>query len=82
MSNITTDLEGFKRLTAEFLKAAETANIESLDNGWKCLGLAYFGIEPCPKPGSYEEIVAVSTLKYAGKKYHECEWELIKEQTK
>jgi hypothetical protein len=78
MSTITVDLEGFKRLTGEFLKAIDSANIESLDNGWKCLGLAYFGIEPCPLPGSYEEIMAVSLLKYAGGKYVQREWELSK----
>lgn len=71
------DIEEFKKLTAEFLKASGDANIESLDNGWKCLGLAYLNIQPCPDPGSYEEVIAVSLLKYAAKKYYENVWKLI-----
>lgn len=79
MSSITCDLEGFKRLAAEFLKAADNADIDSLENGWKCLGLAYFGIQPCPNPDSYEAVIAVSLLKYAGRKYNELAWQLTKE---
>lgn len=75
--SIVVDLNGFKKLVAEFTKAAPTASIESLDNGFKCVGLAYLNIEPLPKPGSADQIIAVSTFEYAGRRYHERERELI-----
>ena len=71
------NLEGFKKLVAEFTKAAPTASIESIDNGFKCIGLAYLNIEPAPKPGSAEQIIAVSYFEYAGRRYHDRERELI-----
>lgn len=37
--------EEFRRMVAEFLKAADTANKEELDAGAKCVGLAYLGIQ-------------------------------------
>lgn len=35
----------FRRLIAEFLKAADTATLEELEAGAKCCGLAYLGIQ-------------------------------------
>jgi hypothetical protein len=81
MSSITVDLEGFKKLVGEFCKAAPTAEIDSLENGIKCVGLSYFGIEPPPESGSYEEIIAVSYLQYAQRRYMEREVELAIGQT-
>jgi hypothetical protein len=75
--SIEVDIEGFKKLVAEFAKAAPTASIESLDNGFKCVGLAYLNIEPAPAPGSAEQIIAVSTFEWAGRRYHEREAQLI-----
>lgn len=75
--SIHVDLSGFKKLVVEFTKAAPTATIESLDNGFKCVGLAYLNINPQPVPGSADQIMAVSTLDYAGRRYHERERELI-----
>lgn len=71
------NLEHFKKLVAEFTKAAPTASMESLDNGFKCVGIAYLNIEPLPAPGSADQIIAVSTLEFAGRRYHERERELI-----
>ncbi|MFK4706062.1 hypothetical protein ABIC83_002901 [Roseateles asaccharophilus] len=44
-ASITTDYEGFKRLASEFLQAAPTLDLAGLDNGHKCLNLAYLGCE-------------------------------------
>lgn len=61
-------LEQFKSVVAEFCKAAPTADADALDAGIKCVGLHYLGIEPMPATGSYEEIIAVSYLKYANRR--------------
>lgn len=76
-ASIEMNLEGFKKLVGEFTKAAPTATIESLDNGFKCVGLAYLGIDPAPAPGSADQVIAVSYLEYAGRRYHERERDLI-----
>jgi hypothetical protein len=73
--NIHCDLEGFKKLVGDFCKAAPSAGIESLDNGFKCVGLAYLNIDPLPEGAN--KIIAVSYFNYAGRRYHERERELI-----
>lgn len=75
--SIECNLEGFKKLVGEFCKAAPTAEIDSLDNGFKCIGLAYLNIEPAPKPNSADQVIAVSYFEYAGRRFHERERELI-----
>jgi len=77
MSSLTCDLEGFKKGVAEFLKAAPTANLASLENGMKCVNLLYLNIEPVPKPKSAEQIIAVSTLEFAHRRYADRERELF-----
>lgn len=76
-ASIEVNLEGFKKLVGEFTKAAPTAPLDSLDNGFKCVGLAYLSIEPAPAPGSADQIIAVSYFDYAGRRYHDRERELI-----
>lgn len=73
--SIHCDLEGFKKLVGEFCKAAPDAEIDSLDNGFKCVGLAYLNIDPLPEGAN--QIIAVSYFDYAGRRYHERERELI-----
>lgn len=79
MGSLTCDLEGFKKGVGEFLKALPTANIESLENGMKCVHLLYLNIEPVPKTKSVEQIIAVSTLEFAQRRYAERERELFYE---
>lgn len=45
MSTITCTYDEFRRIVADFLQAADTANLEELEAGEKCVGLAYLGIE-------------------------------------
>lgn len=45
MSTITCTYDEFRRIVADFLKAADTANYEELEAGEKCVGLAYLGIQ-------------------------------------
>lgn len=71
------DLEGFKKQAGEFLKALPTASLDGLENGMKCLNLAYLNLEPLPADGSYEQIIAVSTLEFAARKYFYRHFELV-----
>lgn len=73
--SIHCDLEGFKKLVGEFCKAAPSAELDSLDNGFKCVGLAYLNIDPLPE--GPDRIIAVSYFDYAGRRYHEREKDLI-----
>ena len=45
MSAIQTDFEGLKRMSSEFVKAMPTLNLDELDNGMKCFGIAYLGCD-------------------------------------
>lgn len=66
-------IEEFKQRTAEFLKAAPTCDADSLDNGWKALGLSYLNLiesSPADLP------IAASYLKYAGIRYFNRDFEL------
>lgn len=73
------DLEGFKRMVAEFTKAAPDASLEGLENGFKCVSLAYLNIEPVPEDRGADQIIAVSYFEYAGGRYHDRLFELIRE---
>lgn len=79
MGSLTCDLEGFKKGVAEFLKAAPTANLASLENGMKCVNLLYLNIRPVPENNSSEQIIAVSTLEFTHRRYAERERELFYE---
>ena len=43
--SIETNFDGLKRMSKEFFDAMPTANLEELENGMKCFGLAYLGCE-------------------------------------
>lgn len=45
MATITTTYEGLRRMASEFMREAPTLDADGLDNGFKCLGLAYLGCE-------------------------------------
>lgn len=63
---IACDLEGFKRLAAEFLKALPNAKtVEQVDAGIKCLGIAYFDMTTTSPA---DTAIAVSVLDYATRK--------------
>jgi hypothetical protein len=61
------DLEGFRRLAAEFLKAIPTCtSLEKLDAGFKCLVIARLDMkETCPSDGP----LANSVYEYATRKF-------------
>lgn len=66
-------IEEFKQRTAEFLKAAPTCDADSLDNGWKALGLSYLNlIESSPA----DMVIAASYLKFASVRYINRDFEL------
>lgn len=79
MSTFVCTLEEFRRVVAEFTKAAPTADEQALENGIKCVNLHYFGIEPVPAPGSVEEIMAVNLLEFANKRELQRTAELMAE---
>lgn len=63
---ISCNLEGFKRLAAEFLKALpNTKTVEQVDAGIKCLGIAYFDME---QSSAADLALAVSVLDYVTRK--------------
>jgi hypothetical protein len=65
-SLIECDLEGFKRLAAEFLKALPNAKtVEQVDAGIRCLGIAYFDMT---NPSPADVAIAVSVLDYVTRK--------------
>jgi hypothetical protein len=65
MSTITCTLEQFKKMTAEFLQTLPSSDEDQIDNGLKCLGLAFLGMQdhqPTDVP------IAITYLDYANKK--------------
>ena len=63
---IECDLEGFKKLAAEFLKSLpNTKTVEQVDAGVRCLGIAYFDMTD---PSPADVAIAVSVLDYATRK--------------
>lgn len=67
------NLEGFKQAVAEFTKAAPTCDAESLENGFKAVGLLYLGMtEEHPA----DRAIAVSYLNYASRRYMDRDFEL------
>jgi hypothetical protein len=65
---IKVDLEGFKKLTAQFTKSLQTATEDEADVGWHCLGLAYLGLDHSKE---VELLIAASYLEYAARRYME-----------
>ena len=63
---IACDLEGFKKLAADFLKKLPTTTtLEQIDGGIKCLGIAYFDMT---NPSPADVAIAVSVLDYVTRK--------------
>lgn len=59
-------LDGFKKIVKEFLQTLEkVSDPAAIDNGMHCVGVHYLNIEPCPAPGSADEVTAVSLYQYA-----------------
>ncbi len=77
--SIECDFEGFKRLARDFMQAAPTARLDELDNGWKCLGLAYLGCkhDDTPLGRFYEANTAPRVLQMASKVFMQREAELL-----
>lgn len=67
-------IEEFKQGVAEFTKAAPTCDRDSLESGWKAVGLMYLGVRPVEKS---DVPIAVSYLEYAGRRYMERDIELM-----
>jgi hypothetical protein len=48
MTTIPGTFEGFKNLSKEYFLALPTLDYEGIENGFKCLGLAYLGCTFAP----------------------------------
>lgn len=67
-------LEEFKSGVAEFCRAAPTCDMDSLENGWKAVGLMYLAMResaPSDRP------LSVGYLHYAERRYMDRLAELI-----
>lgn len=80
MSSINVDFEELKKMTAEFVRAMPTLNLEELDNGMKCFGIAYLGCEfPDDIIGNANRNAAAPAIfRIVSKLYMDREWELLK----
>lgn len=74
-ASITTNLESFKKIVADFLKAAPTAPADSLDAGLKCVALAYFGLDVPIE--SAEQKIAETYLQFAMRRHTEYEVKIV-----
>ena len=45
MSTIKCTWDEFKKICKEYIDTSSTASYEELEAGWKCIGLAYLGLE-------------------------------------
>lgn len=68
-ASIPTNREGFKKLVADFLKSAPDADQDALSAGFKCVSLAYFGLDVPADSG--EQKIAESYLQYAMRRHTE-----------
>jgi hypothetical protein len=69
------NLEEFKQGVAEFTKAAPACDAESLENGFKAVGLLYLGMtEEHPA----DRAIAVSYINYASRRYMDRDFELAR----
>lgn len=80
MSNFTFHYtyDQFKQLSRDFFQAIPTASEESLHEGFKCLGLAYLGVEFGDHPAAplHREVSAPAIMRLAVKKMLARELEL------
>ena len=75
MSTFTCTLEEFKRAVAEFCQAAPTCDEQSLENGYKAIGLMYLGLPD----NELTLLMARSYLDYAARRHLERDIELMRE---
>ena len=73
MSTITCNFQEFKQMCKEFLDLLPTSDIEQADNGFKALGIAYFGMTG----NDLEVNQAATLLQIIGKKKIEHEIGLL-----
>jgi hypothetical protein len=66
MGTLANTLEDFKKGVAEFIKASRTADAESLDHGWKAVGIMYLDVAGLSE---YNQIMAPGVLNLAQKYY-------------
>lgn len=65
--SIKVDVPGFRKMVADFTKALPNANEASAENGFKCLALAYLGLDL--KEGSADQIMTVSAFMWASRQH-------------
>ena len=75
---LTPTWQEFRMMSKEFFIAAKSANEEELEAGFKCLGLAYLGIQfdEGPFKKMQVEIEAPTIIRLAGKAKLDRELEL------
>lgn len=71
--SLACDLEGFKSGVAEFCKAAPECDRDSLENGFKAVGLMYLAME---EKAASDRPIAVSYLEFAARRYSERDFQL------
>jgi hypothetical protein len=63
-TTISVDLEGFKKLTVDFLNNISQCDEDGIQNGLKCLALAYLGLNG----SDCDLMIARSYLDFANQK--------------
>lgn len=77
-TTFTCTLEEFKRAVAEFCQAAPTCDEQSLESGFKAVGLLYLGLPD----NELTLLTARGYLDYASRRHLEREIELMREPEK
>lgn len=72
--SLACDLEGFKAGVAEFCKAAPECDRDSLENGFKAVGLMYLAME---EKEASDRPIAVSYFNYAQRRYMDRDFALF-----
>lgn len=67
MGTIACTWEGFKRMAREFQDAAPTLDEDELDNAWKCLGLAFIGMNEPQWQSSAETLLGLEAKVHAAR---------------
>jgi len=80
--SIACTYDEFRRIVADFLKAADTATMDELEAGSKCVGLAYLGIQwdGSPLQEVHRLAGAPACLRLVGKKFAERQFQLEQQE--